>query len=73
MRRRRPVYHAGRVDNALEDRSSGSRIVLRPRLPASKLAVASRGLRPRSQRRVRADFAPASLEALAGTSKRRGC
>ena len=42
-------------------RSSGSRIVLRPRLPASALAVASRSLRPRSQRRVRAGLAPASL------------
>ena len=62
MRRRHPVHHAGRVGTLSGGRSSGSRIVLRPRLPASELAVASRSLRPRSQRRVRAGLAPASLK-----------
>ena len=63
MRRRHPVHHAGRVGTLSGGRSSGSRIVLRPHLPASELAlaVASRSLRPRSQRRVRAGLAPASL------------
>lgn len=58
------------VVSALADRSSGFRIVLRPRLPVSELTVASCGLRPRSQRRVHAGLSPASLEALAGISKR---
>ena len=61
MRRHCPVHHAGRVGTLSGGRSSGSRIVLGPHLPAGSPAVVSRSLRPRSQRRVRAGLAPASL------------
>ena len=46
--------HAGRVGTLSGGASGSPGIVLRPHLPASELAVASRSLRPRSQRRVRA-------------------